>query len=395
MPAKLLPPLFIAILGSCATHASQSADAGPKSDDTGSQEVEWGLMDVSILYPAGNEHIPHLLGAQNEVEGNTRILLDEEVFDLSGTETFFLTETPNQDQHYEKLRVTSLRLDPCIDGFDPHAATCLRGLRLVLQPIWPLGSDFDVIDASVHVFYELSPTEWTGFLDRYASIRTEDLSELPLGVHPVLSNDMEGPFATALRDLVTEFATSERMVRMTLMATGRSGNNWFWAGFDRDGNAWNKMELLNGFEEDSFTQFGRDAFMSPPSPVHGFPSELLHNESLDVLSDAEVEAALQRVYEIENPTMTNATNVPCAACHIADETRGHVLERRGLMEMDVVERYANSNFDLNAPKSDENIGKNMHAFSYFRQDAPTVSQRVVNESAEVVEALRMNFENRD
>src|SRR5690606_35862206 len=145
-------------------------------------------------------------------------------------------------EHFDYLRATSFRLDPCVDGLDPHAPACVRAIRLVLQPIWPIdGSDaFDIYDASLHLFYTLDDVAWATLLDRYGTIRTTDLSAAPLSVHPVLASaGLDSPFGQALRGLIAETATLARLTRMTFMATGRSGNNWFWGGFEREpGNAW-------------------------------------------------------------------------------------------------------------------------------------------------------------
>jgi hypothetical protein len=177
------------------------------------------------------------------------------------------------------------------------------------------------------------------------------------------------------------------MTRMTFMATGRSGNNWFWGGFDRqpDGT-FAHIEILGGLEEDAFHQHGRNVEMELPA-IEGFPTELLNDPSLDALDDAEVTAGLRRLYEIENPSLSSATNTRCAACHLAAETKDHVLGRRMLEELDTPERYTAEGFDLSWPRGAENRGFNMHGFSWFN-DEPTVSQRVINDSAEVVRFLR-------
>ncbi len=384
-----------ALHGDCAANIANACGLAECSGDSlgcggGSCEdgrctgPTWGLNDVSVLFPTGTDDVPRLLGTVND--GKT--LLDESVFRLLGTEAPFLTETPDRDKHYPKLRVTSFRLDPCVDGLDPHAPACERAIRLVLQPAWPVGDGFNVFDASIHLFYALDEARWTALVADYDAIRTVNLSAKPLGVHPVLATEgMDGPFATALKAVIVRYATAETMTRMTFMATGRSGNNWFWGGFDRQADgSFAPIEIVGGGEEDGFHQHGRSVEIERP-PIEGFPTALLDDHSLDALSDDEVAAGLRRLYEIENPRLSSATNTRCAACHLASGTKPYVLERRMLDELDTPERYTAEGIDLSRPPIADDRGFDMHGFSWFH-DAPAVSQRVINDSAEVVQVLR-------
>jgi hypothetical protein len=367
--------------------ASIGCDQG-SCEDGACTSATWGLNDVSVLFPAGDEDVPHLLGTVNELDGKQVVLLDDAVFRLLGTEAPFLTETPDRDKHYDKLRVTSFRLDPCVDGLDPHAPACERAIRLVLQPAWPVGDGFDVFDASIHTFHALDEERWTALLADYGAIRTTDLSAEPLRVHPVLAAEgVDGSFGSALEELIVRYATHDNLMRMTFMATGRSGNNWFWGGFDRraDGS-FAPIELPGGSHEDGFHQHGRDVEMELP-PIEDFPTAFLNNPGLDALDEDEVTAGLRRLYEIENPQRSSSTNTRCAACHLSAETKDHVLTRLQLEELESPERYTAEGLDLRWPRGPENTGFNMHAFSWFRGQ-PSVSQRVVNESAEVVLLLR-------
>jgi hypothetical protein len=374
-------------LAECSVDGGESCGGG-SCEDGRCAGPTWGLVDVSVLFPTGTDDVPHLLGTVNDRDGTKVALLDESVFRLLGTEAPFLTETPDRDKHYPKLRVTSFRLDPCVDGLDPHAPTCERAIRLVLQPAWPVGDGFNVFDASIHLFYALDSAQWTALLGEYDAIRTVNLSAKPLDVHPVLAAEgMDGPFATALKAVIVRHATTQNMIRMTFMATGRSGNNWFWGGFDREPDGtFAPIEIPGAGEEDAFHQHGRAVDMELP-PMEGFPIELLNDPSLDALDDEAVTAGLRRLYEIENPRLSSATNTRCASCHLAAETKDHVLQRRMLDELDVPERYTAEGLDLSWPRAGENRGFNMHGFSWFH-DEPTVSQRVVNDSAEVVRFLR-------
>jgi len=368
-------------------------DGGTCIDGVCSPSFAWGLNDVSVLFPTRPDDVPLLVGSVGTVDETKVVLLDPGLFQRLGKDVPFLTETPNRDKHYDKLRVTSFRLDPCVDGFDPHAADCTRSIRLVMQPIWPVGDAFDTFDASIHLFYELGEAEWTTFVSSLDGLRTRDLSSAPLQVHPVLLEEgMDSPFGRGLTDLIRRFATADRIARMTFMATGRSGNNWFWGGFDRMPNGdFETFEIpVLGHHEDSFTQHGRELEMPAVPTLVDFPVALLRDHTLDAMTPDEATAAVITLHEYENPRIINATNLPCAHCHLANETKFHALDRLGLDEPTGEPRYLLAELpdvDLSVTPPANNRGNNMHGFSYFG-DIPTIGARVVHESAEVVHFLR-------
>ena len=90
----------------------------------GAAAAPWGLNDVSVLFPVGDADVPLLLGAVNQRDAEAVTMLDESVFTQLGVDAPFLTETPNRNRHYGELRLSSFRLDPCVDGFDPHGTDC-------------------------------------------------------------------------------------------------------------------------------------------------------------------------------------------------------------------------------------------------------------------------------
>ena len=139
-------------------------------------------------------------------------------------------------------------------------------------------------------------------------------------------------------------------------------------------------------EQDSFTQFGRDSPI-PIVPFDEFPWEFLRNDALDAQDAAAVTTGLTRLYEIENPTMSNATNVRCAACHLSAETRDYVQTRLQLSELDVPQRYTADSLDLSWPRRRRQQRQEHARIQLLLQPAYDHPAVVVNESAEVVRFL--------
>lgn len=358
----------------------------------------WNVNDVSFLYPAPTPaEIELLLGMVEQRDGGEVVLLPRALFDRLGQDTSFLTETPDRDKHYPHLRVTAARIDPCFEQRVPDDG-CRRVIRLVAQPAWPVPEDapeiIDVFDASIHLFYELDEVGFRKLLDGYVALKGGEVIDAPLGVHPLIAREgLGGPFARGLNRLLLAHIGEETLLRMTFMATGRSGNNWFWGGFDRATDGTFALSPIPGLElegepllEDAFD---RTASNEPPIlfGLEDFDERLLHDVLVDEMSEAELHAAAQQVYRLEDPGARDATDTRCMSCHVAGRRLDIAFARRGLA-LPPDESYTpppGQNVEVVDPTSlDED---SMHGLSWFR-DQPAVSRRVVKESAEAAALLR-------
>lgn len=378
----------------CVTRANDDPPAG--SYEQVSQST-WNVNDVSILFP-----YPEAAGDARfltPMKDGDKELLPRSVFEMLGRPGAgipFLIETAGRDKLYPLLRVTSMRVDPCFDVHQPSAAPkCVRQVRLVAQPVFPdtLNGDPNVErgslgDASIHLFYPLDDAAFVSFLGELRAVKRENGGNPALGVHPVLAREgLGGKTAAKLRALLLETCTSARLSKMTFMATGRSGNNWFWHALVRGADGTWKQdegELAHG----AFLQDGRNGTLDgAPIDWPGFPNELAKTARVLALSDAEFFGAAEKLQRVENPSLLAVGEVRCDACHAGYATLRNAAKARGLADLPATPAAF-------VPPKGQNIAhgeplpavRNMHAFSWF-VDVPTVSQRTINESAVVADFI--------
>jgi hypothetical protein len=403
--AHVFWPLFALLQIACIAACSTGGDDGVSSD---AEEVEaparWNVNDVSFLFPfpkrgEGNQ----LLAMQTPSAGGVKTLLPETVFKLLGDQAAgvpFLVEAPGRDQLYPQLRVTAVRVDPCFDAHDPRTETrCVRQVRLVVQPMRATSaneadSDYELFDASVHLFYPLDDAAFVRLARGLRDLKRENTGNPSLGVHPVMMRQgLAGPFAARLKELVLEACDAESLSRMTFMATGRGGNNWFWGILDRgpDGSFTAQQIATRppGTKEDSFVQNSRSGphdGTSLHSPL--FPDSLLKSGNIAGLSDTEFTSAIDKLQRIANPKELATSEVSCATCHVAANTLGDAVDRRGLSSTPATPSafVAPTGQNVSVVDTTHFAGNNMHAFSWL-EHAAVVTPRVANESARIADFI--------
>jgi hypothetical protein len=403
-PLRLCVGLLAAGLAACSGIDSSDQDL------TAAKGVpRLTVNDVSFLYPLPERGEGSLLLPMRfESAGGESVLLPEHVMAMLGDDSKspypFLFEAPGRERAWEMLRVTSMRVDPCFEAPDlEHATDCKRQVRLSAQVVTPTSDDpedaeYSVSDAAVHLFYELDDEAFVSLLLDLRELTLQKSfggKKPPLGVHPVMAKEgLDGPFARRLNEIVAENCLESSLVRMTFMATGRSGNNWFWGVLERGAGGDFAPGTVVGVDgpSDGFTQMGSDenpdGIASAATAAPTFPADLLRGESIDALSADAFEAAVDRLRALENPAAHSSADVNCASCHLAPSTLRLATRRRGLD----APPESPSSYQPPAGQNGKVPGmaafgsRNMHAFSYFG-DAPAVSPRVVNESARVADYL--------
>lgn len=361
-----------------------AVDAGEPPYD-GPTLAAYNPNDLSILFPAPASEADALLRMSNATGQGERILLAEAVFDLLGDTDAgvpFLIEGPGRDALYDKLRVVSARIDPCFDVHQPTQGTaCQRQVRLVAQAYL----DGALTDASIHLFYELDDEAFVDLLLALSPVRLGAEHPATLGVHPSLEeHGLQSAAAETIRSALLEACQETRLFRFTFMATGRSGNNWFFHTLQRqpDGSfKAKKDELSHG----GLTNFGTADDREPvPLMDPAFPDELLFTTSVASLSQVGFEAAVQKLLRLSNPRVVATGEGHCASCHAVDTTLKHALEVRGLAETPLVtEGFSSTPVPLTALHHGFD---NLHAFSYFGPDV-SISLRTRYETEKVVEFL--------
>ena len=95
------------------------------------------------------------------------------------------------------------------------------------------------------------------------------------------------------------------------------------------------------------------------------------------------------ITRVENPREFTPENMDCVSCHVAQQARQwSVLNRPDLSLKDLWNstKYSNPNHNMENKSTEILNTQSIRAFGYFDR-ATVISQRVINESAEVADAV--------
>lgn len=350
----------------------------------------FGLNDLSVLVPMpkSESEAEFLLKPNDAARGGP--LLSPEI--QKRLPTLVLGGDPRESR--ESLRVVGIRFDPCFrEGDEP----CRRQIRLVLQPIGVFRGAYSTTDAAVHVFFDFSPAEWANVMQDWAKTAVGTKDE-PLTVHPVLARQgLAGAQWAKLRGLVLKHCGPASLSRFTVSNVNLFGTQWTFVGHDvaKDGTitAIKIPRLTTGgqtFVGDlgDLREFFGEVF---PPPIEDKELVKIWNHSVgarNTLSQEELAKGIGRAIAFENPTKFHPGNVDCVSCHLANNTRlwgERSFPNWPWKSMFEADRYK-SGWNLTNTSSKDGFTNRVRAFGYF-VDEPVISQRVINETAAVAEAI--------
>lgn len=359
--------------------------------------ASWDLNDVSYLMPLpasiNSDHMLHL-----ESTGNRGLLLPSKF--LSSIPP--LTAINTQDEIANALRVVAVRIDPCFPL--PTPQSCQRQIRLVWQPL-EVGPRHrvQVIDASLHSFYLLSDADFNNLLKDLSIWKAKykvQTQGQPLQIHPAWAEDGDNsPALSEFNLIVLKYAGLQNLIRVTAMVLRGAGDMWAFQGFTVNQG---KLELLRIPRIDRFAQ----AFINQTVPSDHFeqgqinPAPAGDDSFNNVITDSSkfnsgfedlLRKELRTMYRIENPKVFNPENMDCVSCHAAQPARQWIAGNRADIGLDNIWQdfaYKNARYNLN--NQSPNLGNTqiIRAFGYFNSDV-AISQRVINESAEVADSLNL------
>jgi hypothetical protein len=399
---------------------SGSAGAADHSSGDTTGPIAASMNDVSILFPLPSSaaDIDNLLAPS--ATGNRGALLPSALYAAIGP---IAGSTDNSDgglplgphetiAAYGDLRVVAMRIDPCFASLDPDplGAGCTAQLRLVFQEVrWSAGAA-NAADSALHAFYDLARVEFLALARALVELRIEnEAGDVlgPLAPHPIMMRQgLAGAMSQGAQRLILEYAGEQNLVRTaqsSLVAIGSSGV-WQMSAFDvnsaplaaipraiptlapmLDGGSILIEAILAGFGAGMpyFALFG------PTTASNDFTA--LDKGAPTSLSAFDRQAALDALVRVENPKDNSPDTVDCASCHMATPTEKIVATPLFGFD-DTMSPLAFQPDGTNVTRSAMEatwaamFAPNIHAFSYVAT-SPGISQRVVNETATVVEYL--------
>lgn len=355
----------------------------------------WDLNDVSYLMPLPAQVGPdNLLGI--EAPGRGGALIPPKFMDTVP----ILLVTMTQSQINEALRIVALRIDPCFPL--PAPQSCQRQLRLVWQPLEEGRlNKVQTIDAALHSFYVLTDSEFKALLQDLSVWKSKfnvKTAGLPLQVHPAWSSQGDkSPALVEFNAIIRKYAGAQNLSRVTAMALRGAGDMWVFQGFAVNNGS---LSLLRVPRTDRAAQafvnqavpadhFDRGMIAPAPTGDDTVNKLIVNSANLQEGNEEAIRKDVRGAYRIENPKNFSPETMDCASCHAAQPAREWAQRKRSdIFTGDLWQSFAYQNSRYNLTNTTQILGntQNLRAFGYFIDDV-AISQRVINESAEVADAI--------
>jgi hypothetical protein len=344
-----------------------------------------GLNDLSVLMPLpASPETPWTLAPNST--GLKGELLPIATFD----EIPGFPVIPADALDYWRMRVVSIRFVGC----EPKPQGCQAQIRLIMQPI---NDDGSARDSALHLFYDIDDDEMAEVVRTLRWLRTQapEVADSPLDVHAGLAaQGFDGAYGQGLVGLILTHAGEENLTRMTFFLRAPPAVEvWFFGGFDfLDGNV-ETMNIVGVGQGNqrvilqpnaSVTDPAYEYEVNPPGLMPEDGHVLYTSLSAETATDEERRAAFASYLRVENPTLYNPEQLPCAGCHLSTFVTADARRRFGFADEDFAsDVYQNADLDLSLRGDAANQPSSLRAFGYFKRDV-MISQRVINSTADVL-----------
>lgn len=335
--------------------------------------------DVTVLLPLPlSADFSQLLGTQDQ--GPLGKLLSTKAYSKFNQ---MVPEHKNDVVWNDQLKVIGLRIDPCfVEGEGPVA--CRRQVRLVWQPIVFKKNLPEARDAAIHSFYDFDEKQFEQLKTAWFKVASgKDTDSLQIQPQ-ILQEGWQGKYWQNLRQVILQNCGEKNLARMTTMNVMSGEQLWIFAGFD----------LVNGEPEPIkiprfFAKFSQGV-ISGSSAFKGFTGGLMPTPEADSevgeflkdsfafkknYSEDHIRSLIAKIKEYEDPKKHNPGTLDCASCHMAD-----AIHRWGKFH------YPNWDWSEKSSAPGPLRTNQLRAFGYFMM-WPVTSQRVINETEEVVKAF--------
>lgn len=357
-----------------------------------------GLNDVSILLPLPKSEDWDLL-PKPQTLGGKGALLTREIFNQVPQ----LVAFASNDDVYSAMRAVGIRIDPCFtEGHGP--VKCQTQIRLIWQPLSVTGNETSTIDASLHTFYQLSEPEFKSLVVELKNLKAttgDETNDQALGINPIIkSQGLGGAYYTQFIKILYSYIGIENFSRVTFMQLSMNGNAWVFGGFDYKNS---ELQPILIPRVDSFRQtFKNSATPRPIWFIGGITPEPTQSENFNILTrdsrklapqdEAAIIEAAKSAFKFENPNLHNPGTVDCVSCHVAQPAKIWAMRQYPWLQIDSLSRDITYSSKLNIRNmSPMQIHTNIvRSFGYF-MSMPFVAQRTINESAEVVNFINLNY----
>ncbi len=394
------------VLGACGARA-------PRGEPVARRAL--GMNDVSILLP-----LPTAMGAPvvATIEGERGVaLVGRGAYEHLVTATGDLGPKQGELAAYRDVHLVAVRFDLCDrQALGPCPAGAPGRLRLVLQPCEVVAGELRTQDVAIHAFYPIAAAELPGVIDELRAMAgiAPVAGDAPLQVSPAARSPA---YVARLKALVLRYARADRLARATVIGqlAGSAAFAWAFRGVDRVADARGERFVamaIPGLAQDDrgmFEDEERGTAASEPGhagatqqrallaggdtvfdarPVADAPAGFaiaINGAKFAAAGDGERRAALGALVEIQDPTRHDTNDTQCLACHVATYL---TLRRAAALHVEPG-RFA-SRYDTRVASVADRDARVMRAFGWAGS-APAISQRVANETAQVLAEVEARY----
>jgi hypothetical protein len=292
-----------------------------------------------------------------------------------------------------RLRVLGVRVDAC-DRADPTPCGAERDgvLRLVLQPVF--GAPPNVEDITFHAFFPIPRAEMPEVVDTLRALGAK--AGLPRGAALQVSAAFgaDPAFRAQLGALVSKYAQSPKLVRLTLFGqeTQHAAIVWVFRGEELQGGVLGPITIPSiNLPSQEVLLFGGDSYQVTPiadAPV-GFERVVMETQFRAATAPQQLDS-VKALLAVDNPRLHTAGDVQCVTCHVATTLVPPRAAFAGVDVSSLPERFTASEFDLSPLDAGVVRARTLRALGYLGS-TPLISQRVINESANVVLELEQRY----
>ncbi len=354
-----------------------------------------GMNDVSILLP-----LPYAATTATLVH-----MTGDGAGDLVPRDLFAGLEGSTIAIPYEDFQIVAVRFDlcdratpgPCADGEDGR-------LRVVYQPIDPVTANAD--DVALHAFYAIPAADLPDVVESLRALAK--LQNVPPN-SPLNVNAASADYLAQLRSLVLRYAVPSGLVRLTLFALDSpTVVEWMFRGVELvagsfqpiavvgTGAALQEVQLGVGkmpdvaFQPSYFIGTMIGVAQSPPGPDASSYDVALSADAFAAASAPSQMLSLEALAAAQNPLLTVPATEQCVACHTSTVL---TRDRATLAAVDpttIQSTFTSPGRDLTTIGQSITDASSLRAFGWLDTD-PEISQRVVNDTAEVLDEIAARF----
>ncbi len=369
-------------LVACDEGLSSSLPDAPVADDAvdASGPRALGLNDVSLLLP-----LP-----VTSTDARLTTMMGRIPTDLY---EWFVLGPGDVTRPASDFHVVAVRFDLCDrQSLAPCPSGAEGSLRLVAQTMTESATGFVADDVALHTFYPVPAAEIDSLVIELRSLG--ELAATPQSpLRPSTAFD-NSSYAARWRGIVTRYAVSSRLQRLTVFARDARAPGFVWAfrGVARTASGFEETTVPTTAQRSQHVTL-RDTYPTydtDPSADH--PAGFALAIEGHLFSHAESSARLQAIESlvaVDNPRTTTVSAVQCASCHLSTLLTAKRAMQAGVDVEAVSGRYE-SVMDLTPSEYSRANDFSLRAFGWHGMEA-AISQRVVNETAVVIEEIAQRF----